>query len=208
MKVVYAGRDLKKQKSLLSQHADVIVLLHDNWDDYTYKTTFPTDCRMNGLLVEIGGVQILFENEKTSFSYLDKLVEDGWDGVFPIPKHYYVSVPASLSFYEQIDGHLGLDAAIEVARALRDASYLAKIEEDGNALRLLATEGFRRSLQRERGAIRAYLDGWKLFGRKSISIGNQAFRFRTFSGGISAIDLRFASSSPLPHDINVLIGPN
>ena len=114
-------------------------------------------------------------------------------------------MPASLSFYEQIDGHLGLDAAIEVARTLRDASFLAKIEDDGDALRLLATEGFRKSLQRERGAIKAYLDGWKLFGRKTISIGNQIFRFRKPGEDISTIELRFASASPLPHDINVMI---
>lgn len=70
MKVVYAGRDVKKRKVLLAQHQNVIVLLHDNWDDYTFKTTFPTDCRMKGANVEIGGVQILIENEKTSFAYL------------------------------------------------------------------------------------------------------------------------------------------
>lgn len=139
MKVVYAGRDSKKQKALLAQYPDVIVLLHDNWDDFTYKTTFPTNCQMTGTNVEIGSVQILIENERTSFACLDRLVSDGWDGYFPIPNNQYVSVPASLSFYEQIEGHLGLDTAIEVARTLRDASFLAKIEDDEDALRLLAT---------------------------------------------------------------------
>lgn len=208
MKVVYAGQDHKKQKALLAQHPDVIVLLYNNWDDFSYKTTFPTGCQMKGSAVEIGSIQILVENEKTSFAYLDKLVADGWDGVFPIPDSQYVSVPESLSFYEQIDGHLGLDAAIKVARTLRDASFFAKIEDDGDALRLLATEGFRKSLQRERGAIKAYLDGWKLFGRETITIGNQIFRFRERGEQVSTIDMRFASASPLPHDINVLIGPN
>lgn len=208
MKVVYAGRDSNKRKALMAQNPSVIVLLYNNWDDFNYKTTFPTYCRMKGVDVEIGSVQILIENEMTSFVYLDQLVADGWDGVFPIPNKGYVSVPASLSFYEQIDGHLGLDVAIGVARTLRDASFLARIEDDGDALRLLATEGFRKSLQRERGAIKAYLDGWKLFGRETISIGNQIFRFRNPDQQISSIDLRFASTSLLPHDINVLIGPN
>ena len=57
MKIVYAGRDSKKHKALLAQHPDVIVLLHDNWDDFNFKTTFPTDCRMKGSDVEIGSVQ-------------------------------------------------------------------------------------------------------------------------------------------------------
>lgn len=208
MKIVYAGRDAKKRKALLAQHQNVIILLQDNWDDYTFKTSFPTDCRMKGSAVELETVQILIENEKTSFAYLEKLVADGWDGVFPIPNSQYISVPASLSFYEQIDGHLGLDTAINVAKILRDASFLTKIEDNEDALRLSVTEGFRKSLQRERGAVRAYLDGWKLFGRETISIGNQSFRFRSATGEISTIELRFTSESPLPHDINVLIGPN
>lgn len=208
MKVVYAGRDNKKRKTLIVEHQDVIVLLHDNWDDYTYKTTFPTECRLKGSDVEIGSIQILVEGEKTTFSYLDKLVADGWDGVFPIPKTQYVSVPAGLTFYEQIEGHLGLDTAVEVAQLFRDASYFTKIEDDDDALRLLNTDGFHKSLQRERGAVKAYLDGWKLFGRRGITIGNQTFTFRSTSGGLASIDLRFDSQSPLPHDINVLIGPN
>lgn len=208
MKVVYAGLDSKKRKALTSGHQDVIVLLHDNWDDYTYKTTFPTDCRMKGSNVDIGSIQILVEDEKTTFAYLDKLVTEGWDGTFPIPNHQYISVPAGLTFYEQIEGHLGLAEAVNVAQLLRDASYLARVKDDDDALRLLNTDGFRKSLQRERGAIKAYLDGWKLFGKLSISIGNQTFTFRSASGEDAAIDLRFDSPSPLPHDINVLIGPN
>lgn len=208
MRVVYAGRDSKKRKTLIAEHQDVIVLLQDNWDDYTYKTTFPTDCRLKGINVEIGTIQILVDSETTTFAYLDALVAGGWDGVFPIPKTQYVSVPAGLTFYEQIEGHLGLAAAVDVAQLLRDASYLTKIQDDDDALRMLNTEGFRKSLQRERGAIKAYLDGWKLFGRQSITIGNQTFTFRSASGELASIDLRFDSPSPLPHDINVLIGPN
>ncbi len=208
MKVVYAGQDNKKRKALIAECQDVIVLLYNNWDDYTYKTTFPTDCRLNGNGVEIGAVQILIEGQKTSFAYLDDLVARGWDGVFPIPSCNYVSVPAGLTFYEQIDGHLGLETAIKVAQLLHDASFLSKIEGNADALRLLNSEGFRKSLQRERGAIKAYLDGWKLFGRRDITIGNQTFTFCTWSGELASIDLRYDSPSPLPHDINVLIGPN
>nr|WP_313470514.1 ATP-binding protein [Stenotrophomonas geniculata] len=208
MKVVYTGLDSKKRKTLLSSHQDIIFLLYDNWDDYSFKTTFPTECRIGGDIVQVGGVQILVEEQKTTYTYLNRLVQEGWDGFFPIPGGKYVSVPAGLTFYEQIEGHLGLDSALEVARVLRDASYLTKVMEDEDALRLADSEGFRNSLQRERGAIKAFLDGWKLFVKQSITIGNQAFRFRTPSGDIAAIDLRFHSSSPLPHDINVLIGAN
>jgi len=208
LKVVYAGQDARKRRTLRESEKDVVILLFDRWDDYDYKTTFPTECRIGGEAVELGSIQILFDNEMTSFAYLDSLVEQGWDGVFPVTEKTYISVPAALSFYEQIEGHLGLEEAVRVAKLLRDASYWTKIEDDPDAMRLLGTDGFRKSLQRERGATKAFLDGWKLFGREGITIGNQGFRFRTSSGELMNLDLRFASESPLPHDINVLIGPN
>jgi len=207
VKIIYAGRDTKRHRAA-ERLEDVIVLLHDNWDDYNFKTTFPTSCRMNGEPVELGSVKILFENAMTSFKFLDKLVENGWDGVFPVPEVNYISTPSALSFYEQIEGHLGLDTAIEVAKTLRDASYLTKLEEDSKALRLVNSDGFRNSLQRERGSIKAFLDGWKLFGRESISIESQTFIFSSAHNELLKLELKFVSESPLPHDINVLIGPN
>ncbi|WP_414489514.1 ATP-binding protein [Stenotrophomonas maltophilia] len=208
MKVVYTGLDSKKRKALVASHEDVILLLWDNWDDYTYKTTFPIECRIGGEIVQVGGIQLLVEEQKTTYSYLDKLVAEGWNGVFPIPNGKYISVPAGLTFYEQIEGHLGLNTAIEVAQLLRDASYLTKILKDEDALRLTQSGGFLNSLQRERGAIKAFIDGWKLFDQQSITIGNQAFNFLSPSREIASIELRFHSQSPLPHDINVLIGAN
>lgn len=208
MKVIYVGLDSKKRKSLIEKEPNIIVLLFDKWDDYNYKTTFPTDCRINSESVEIDAIKILIEGQMTSFAYLDDLVAQGWDGAFPIPDTIYISTPTSLSFYEQLEGHLGLDEAINVAQMLHDASYQTKIKEDRDALRLIMNDGFYKSLQRERGAVKAYLDGWKLFGRQSISIGNLTFQFRTSKRGYLPLDLRFESNSPLPHDINVLIGPN
>lgn len=208
MKVVYVGRDVDKRKAMLAQYPDIIVLRPDNWDDFNYKTTFFTDCRINKSGVEIGTVQILIDEIMNSSAYLEELVANGWDGVFPIPHTLYVSVPASITFYEQIEGHLSLDVAIELAQDLRDASYFTRIKDDINAVRLSATDGFRKSLQRERGAIKAFMDGWRLFESETISIGNQIFRFLEHDDAISSIELRFSSASILPHDINVLIGPN
>lgn len=207
MKIIYAGQDTKKRKSA-ERHENVIILLYDRWDDYDFKTTFPTACRLNGKAVELGGIKILFENEMTSFAFLDKLIEGDWDGVFPVPDINYISTPNSLSFYEQIEGHLGMETAIEVAKRLRDASYLTKVVDDQGALELVKTKGFRNSLQRERGSIKAFLDGWRLFGRESISIENQTFAFKSTQNQLLSLELKFVSNSPLPHDINVLIGPN
>lgn len=208
MDVIYVGQNLVKRADMLDRPDDVILLLFDRWDDYDYKTTFPTYCRVNGKAVELCPIKILIDGKMISFKYLDELVANGWDGKFPIPEVHYISTPETLTFYEQLDGHLGLDAAIEVAQLLRDASYMVHIAEDGESLRLTQAQGFRKSLQRERGAVKAFLDGWRFFSRQGISIGNLIFNFRSTVGSIQSLRLNFASDNLLPHDINVLIGPN
>jgi|GEM_PF-470039 len=208
MDVVYVGKDASKRETVLKSRGDVILLLFDRWDDFNYKTRFPTYCRIGGAEVELEAVKILIDKQETSFRYLDDLVDKGWDGFFPIPETLYISTPEALTFYEQIEGHLDLDAAIAVAKLLRDASYMVQIAEDGDSLGLTQTEGFKKSLQRERGSVKAFLDGWRFFSREGINIGNLAFRFQSTVGDIQSLQLNFAPDSPLPHDINVLIGPN
>jgi len=208
LKIIYVDRDQSKIGSARASYKNVLILVANNWDDFNYKTTFQTHCQIQGIEVEVGGLQILIEGEKTSSTYLNKLIASGWSGEFPIPATSYISVPAALTFYEQIEGHLSLDSAIELAIALRDASYFTKLKDDESALRLASTDGFRRSLQREQGAVKAFLDGWKIFGKQTVSIGDQEFLFRTTSNSLQSLKMRFASDNPLPHDINVLIGPN
>jgi len=208
VKIVYVGADAKKRRKYLDAKEDVLLLLHDRWDDYTFKTTFPTSCKIDDSLVDLGAIRILVEDEKVTFEYFDALLEDGWDGTFPPPSKPFISTPNSLAFYEQLDGIQGLQSAIEVARSLHDASLLTRIDEDKDALRLIRAHGFTNSLQRENGSIKAFLDGWKLFSGQSIADENQVFNFRTSNGQISELELRFISESILPHDINVLIGPN
>lgn len=208
MDVIYVGKDIVKQEAILKSSHTVILLLFDRWDDYDYKTSFPTYCQIGGKEVELPTVKILFKDQMTSFSYLDELVSNGWDGVFPINDLSYVSNPEDITFYEQIDGHLGLEAAIEVAKTLRDASYMVHILEDANSLKLVGSSGFKKSLQRERGSIKAFIDGWRFLNRQGISIGNMIFHLQTSAGNVLPLSLNFATVTPLPHDINVLIGPN
>ncbi|NIG34266.1 AAA family ATPase [Pantoea sp. ICBG 828] len=208
MDVIYVGKDNVKREAILKSHHTVILLLFDRWDDYDYKTSFPTYCQVDGKQIELPTLKILIKDQMTSFSYLDELVSKGWDGVFPIKDLSYISNPEDITFYELIDGHLGLNAAIEVAEILCDASYMVHILEDANSLELVSSNGFKKSLQRERGSIKAFLDGWRFLSRQGISIGNMIFRFRTSAGDIQPLSLNFATVTPLPHDINVLIGPN
>ncbi|MEH2550745.1 energy-coupling factor transporter ATP-binding protein EcfA2 [Bradyrhizobium sp. AZCC 2262] len=208
MKVVYLGRPSRRTNPPPSLEGDVIELLSNNWDDYGYKTTFPTTCRIGDEVLDLGLVRLLVEEVFTTSTALDSLLAEGWDGTFPIPDRNYISTPAEIAFYERLDGAIGTEVAIEVARTLRDASYMVRIADDETAKRLVETNGFKNSLQRERGSVKAYLDAWRIFERQNISVLDLGFRFENIFGNISALDLKFQAENMLPHEINVLIGPN
>ncbi|RQT14804.1 ATP-binding protein [Burkholderia contaminans] len=208
MKVCYLGRRSRRSNSLPEGTDDVLELLWDIWDDYGYETSFPISCRIAGERVDLGVLRLLVVEERTSYKALDQLRTSGWDGTFPAPGIDYVSVPSDITFYQQLKARLGIETAVTVATALRDASLLVKIRLDAQATELAASEGFVNSLQRERGSIAAYLDGWKVLENQAIAANNFQFRFRNVFDEESTLALNFASESLLPHDVNVLIGPN
>ncbi len=208
MRVAYLGRVSLRKNGPPTLPGDALELLSDNWDDYSYRTCFSVACRFGDQLLDLGAIRILIENEHTTSDQLDKLLEEGWDGEFPIPGTNYISVPANITFYEQLDGAVGTEKTIEVAKLLRDASYLVRIVEDEVAKALVDSEGFEKSLQRERGSVKAYLDVWRILEKKAIAVLDLGFKFENVRGDISTLNLNFQSESRLPHEINVLIGPN
>ncbi|WP_457663222.1 AAA family ATPase [Sinorhizobium medicae] len=183
-------------------------MIENDWDDYGHATTFNTACRIGGEILDLGSVKILFEGKTSSRGVLREAVGTGWDGVFPVDGTPYISVPTEISFYEQLVSALGENEASAIAIALRDASYLIHLRDDNEAERMSRTPGFESSLQRERGAQNAFQDGWKAFAQQTATANNLDFRFVDANGALQEIVLKYRSPSLLPHDINVLIGPN
>lgn len=209
MKVVYLGRSTRRG-SLPEPgvEGDAIELFENNWDDFDNKTTFGTSCRIAGEEVELGYLKLMVEGHATTATYLNQLRKDGWSGEFPLPKGNSLSVPGEITFYEQLAGRIEMEAVEQVAMLLRDASYLVNIAQDARAIELLDTKAFRKSLQRERGEVKSFLDGWKLFARQAVNVMDLGFRFTDACGEVSNLELRFGAQGLLPRDVNVLIGPN
>ena len=207
MRVCYLGRRSGRKNPPPDGAGDVLEILWDKWDDFGFETSFPVTCRINDRLVDLGVVRLLIADHSTSRIALDKLLASGWDGTFPAPGLDYISVPSEITFFQQLKAHLGGDAASEIASALRDASFLVR-NLDQAALVLVGTEGFKNSLQRERGSVAAYLDGWKILENQAIAVKNFEFRFIDVFRSTSTLALNFASDNLLPHEVNVLIGPN
>ena len=208
MEIIYIGNDAEARKLQLAENDDVLLLHYDKWDDYRYTTRFPTDCRIGGKMVELGAIKILFAGESGSHRYLVKRRDKGWNGRFPVDDADYVSVPEEITFYEQLQSLFSQEVARAVAVNLRDASYLAHIDNDPAAMALISSEGFRISLQRERGSQQSFSEGWRRLSGETLDVANLGFRFRDAAGALSQIDLNFRSNSLLPHDVNVIIGPN
>lgn len=208
MKIIYIGNNQVARRKILAEKDDVLLLLYDRWDDFGYKTRFPTICQIGGEEVELGALRILFADQESSHPYLVERRDKGWDGVFPLEDVDYVSVPEELTFYEQLIDLLPDGGALDVATTLRDASYLAHVMQDSDALALIQTSAFRTSLQRERSSQNSFADGWRLFSGTALDVADLGFTFRDPTGDLSRIQINFASKSLLPHDINVIIGPN
>lgn len=208
MRVVYLGRPSTRARQSPRLDGDVIELLSNNWDDFGSQTSFPVLCRVGDAEPKLGSLKLLLEGVANSSAHLDAMLQNGWDGTFPAPGANYISIPSEIEFYQQLAGLVGMNETVGVARALRDASLMTRIDNDPAALALTQTEPFAHSLQRERGAVKAFLDGWQVFNNQTVVVNDVAFRFRDVFDEVSTLRLKFQSERPLPHDINVLIGPN
>jgi len=208
LKIIYKARESRRNNPLPDGDDDTLELLSNNWNDYGYETTFMTACRIGGERIQLGAIKILFE-KPISRRYLKDLLQNGWDGTFPIPNESYISTPGEITFYEQLVGTLSPKDAVKAAKALRDASYLIHVKDDPGAQEMIQGAGFKDSLQRERGAIDAFNNGWKVLDQKSLAARDIDFSFKDILGERSSLKFKFGTAETLlPRDINVLIGAN
>lgn len=208
MKIIYKARESRRNNPLPEGEDDVLELLSNDWNDYGYETTFMTTCRIGGERIQLGAIKILFE-KSNSRRYLKELLQNGWDGSFPIPNESYISTPGEITFYEQLVGALSPKQAVKAAEALRDASYLIHVKDDASAQEMIQEGGFKDSLQRERGSIDAFNSGWKILDQKSLAARDVDFSFKDVFGQRSSLKFKFGvGETSLPRDINVLIGAN
>lgn len=206
MRIVYRSRKARPLQST-GLATPTIELSWDNWDDYSYKTTFQTKLHSKGATHVLNSLKILVRGEKNTARHFEALVEAGWDGEFPPPIEEYISNPTSLLFWEVLIGETSQEEAVAAATLLRDASLLTRVREEPQAMALVGENAFGTSLLRERGGQQAFNHGWKLLDCADLGIDDLRFRFVDPQGEIQSLDLSFADGL-MPHDINVIIGPN
>lgn len=211
MRVFYQGSGSRGHKPrALGREQNVLVLTSNNWDDYGVKTTFDADLYFDGEKLDFSfHVKILIENSDYTSLTLDSLLSSGWDGFFPIPDKNYVSLPSDIEFYSIIVSKLGLEDSRRFLEILSDAGLFKNVLNDHSIVQLLESEGFKYSILRESGAMKAYENGWFIFNETTADVEINDFELNILSreGETIPVPFRF-NSNMLPYDINVLVGPN
>ena len=211
MKIFYQGYGARGTKPrVLAMEPNALVLTKNSWDDYGVRTTFDADLYFDGEKLDFGfHVKVLIEGSEHSSLTLDSLLRSGWDGFFPIPDNHYTSLPSDIEFYSIVVSKLGLGNSRRFFEQLKDAGLLKNVLKDNSITELLKSEGFKYSLLRESGAMKAYENGWYIFDETMHDVEIHDFELNLLSRENESIPVPFRfNSSLLPYDINVLVGPN
>jgi predicted ATPase len=186
----------RSDKPLLPPVLPAVCLLKDDWDDFSYKTSFQVFYfDASGNLREVGWTKIL-----STHGYTTQLPER-----FQSLPPEFCSLGSSLEFYESAL-ELGLDTAKKILFAIRDV-----VVEPAHEQGLRETEGFSKSLLRFSEAEKAYKEAGVLFGRGQGTRGGVAFSFTCKLEGFSrphVVPCDFQQTAQLPHRIICFVGKN
>lgn len=213
MEAIYRpGMNWKQSPPMVSGFPNSVVLSHNNWDDFGFKTTLNAAVFLDGIKVLEFALKVYIPSNHYTSEYLDSLIKQGvWNGFFPIPNTDYVSLPSDIAFYEVLVDSLGVDEAKRLLLVLRDAGLFQKFgsfEEQLASNALIQTDAWGSSLTREAGAKKSYSDGWRVFEHSSPR-KIQDFKLNLLRKNASVQPVEFSfNSNILPYDVNVLIGPN
>ncbi|HEJ9630005.1 MULTISPECIES: AAA family ATPase [Proteus] len=208
MKVYYHGQGTWGTPSGLLSEPNLLALSGNNWDDYGTKTTLNASLYFDGQRLDFNfHMKVLIKENSYTAEALNKLKASGWNGFFPIPNCIYVSLPSDIEFYSIIISKLGIEKAQELLDLLNDAGQQKYLKKEELYLELLQSPEFSHSVLRESGATTAFEDGWHIFDGLVSQINDFEINLLTKENKTKKIPFKFTSSL-LPYDINVLIGPN
>ncbi|MHA3460636.1 AAA family ATPase [Yersinia enterocolitica] len=191
------------------QLGDVLSLSSNNWDDYSYKTTLNAKIYINNQLISFDfSIKLLIEDVDDTAIKLDELCKDGWDGIFPIPNINYIALPSDIDFYKILISKVGEEKAFTLLNELHDAGFSKNVYHNEVSNKLIEHDGFKTSLLRESGANKAFQDGYLIFQDIYAEIRDFQLNILSKDCCVKSIPFKFESSSLLPYDINVIIGPN
>ena len=208
MKIIYTPNQSQWNKPPNLPYESYISLSQNEWDDFGDRTSLNIKLVVNREEVIINSIlKIKIENESYTYSYLNKLRQEGWDGEFPIPDVKYISLANNILFYQALQSKFEIDEIKKILSDLNDLIFLENFDEESDNLILKSDSSFYSSLLRESGEKLSYKEGYNIITEKKININD--FDYVFFDKFKNRKKIRFnLNSNQLPYDINILIGPN
>lgn len=208
MKIIYTPNISQWDRPPNLPFDSYISLSQNEWDDYGNRTSLNIKLVINKIEIDINSViKIKIEKEDYTYSYLNKLRREGWDGEFPIPSVKYISLPNNILFYQALQSKLSLDQIKRTLENLNDVVYLENYKQQSENLILKDDESFYSSLLRESGEKLAYKEGYNVIIENNFDINDFEYLFNDKYNNERVVKFNL-NSELLPYDINVLIGPN
>lgn len=227
MKIVYIkSTDWKSfpNPSDLNEHPNQIVISYNNWDDYSYKTTLNLSIFHNGKSLPVKfsiNIALLKNSEEEPDTFtgqtLNNLLDTGaWNGIFPIPNFYYISLANDMEFYSAIKGCFDKRTCEQILQLLHDSSWIVfEIEKNPDTYiteqKLLNNAIFDTSFLRNTSARKTYREGW-LYVSEDYQAEITDFQLNiddNRNNNYNKLTINFSFySTLLPYDINILIGSN
>ncbi|EDZ59350.1 ATP-dependent nuclease [Bacillus cereus group sp. MYBK77-1] len=196
--VTSRGFDLSSMK----KNAPCIVLITNNWNDYTFETLYKVIYIDNkGQDIDLGEVKILHKTVKYSRDIIPREFEQ--------LNNEYCSLGQSFSYYKAIK-NLDIEDVELILLALNDVTINTQLYNE-----FKTHPGFNESLLRFSEAARALIEGRLLFFKEDRMSDNleKVFEFvfsykLPLATNAHTISFDFLKETALPNRINVLIGKN
>ncbi len=191
-----------------------LILAKDEWNDYSYETTFDLHYAGKEGQTLIGSLSLIIEGFSKSREGLAVVATHQFETTeFEIAARY-LALPTSITFYTNLYEKLGPDDGKEVLALLHDVNYLEHLKPDTEDLELRATEAFQVSALRGGGAMESFGKGKEIIfphdyipSRFDFSVCGQVGRCRNEV----KLDVSFNTKDAaygLPSDVFVVIGRN
>lgn len=208
VKVVYI-RNKSLIWTLKEDSHDYYVLLPNDWDDYSYRTSFYVKIIKNKEIYEDLKRKILFK-EQVKEEYSFKKIEEYMETKSFIELKEIKELIPFISLgddYEELK-KIFPDDFDDILFQVNDTVYLKKYEQDSTLLELTATEGYKDSLLRSQSAKKLLIESSKILYGDTLS--SDRFKF-DLNFKLNDNDFKYKFNfvdNGLPHRINILIGKN
>lgn len=191
-------------------YKSAIVLYDDNWNDYSYRTTFHmVYCDGNGKVIQIGYVKIYCYDidEERTVNYSRPVANEIPHTIDHLDQERFCSLGQDLNYYKNLEKYLPHDY-IDILKRICDLAFDKSLQD-----RFIDEKGVRVSLLRESSAEKALREAF--LDKENIEIETEdkdmSFNYTTtlpYSDLESIFHFNFRRSETLPYRINILIGKN